>query len=114
MDDTIFNNIDQGLITKFREYHGRNPEVYERFLELAKVMKTKRSRYSAWTIINMIRWESDLRLDQTFKINNDFISLYARLTIQDHPEFVNFFELRTMKSSDRRDSAEERYRTKAY
>lgn len=108
----IFDNIDKNLLIKFKKYHLENPKVYEEFKSNAfEMRKTGKSKYSAWTIINKIRWDHDIKTTgDVFAINNDFIALYARLLIHHHPEFNVFFELRTMKESDRRDSAEEKYR----
>lgn len=108
----IFDDIDKGLLARFKEYHLQNPTVYAEFKANALEMaKTGRKKYSAWTIVNKIRWDHDVKTTgDVFAINNDFIALYARLLIHHHPEFKDFFELRTMKASGRRNSAEERYR----
>jgi hypothetical protein len=110
----IFDNIDAGLLKKFKAYHLANQHVYKRFREAAMEMRgAGRKKYSQVTIINLIRWEYDrANPGDLFKINNDFIALYARLLIFHDESFADFFELRTMKASDRRDSAEEQYRRK--
>jgi len=108
----IFDNIDKKLLAKFKTFHADNPDVYRQFKQMARKMKTKGySKYSAVTIIHTIRWERDLESNgKIFKINNDFIALYARLLIYHVPTFEGFFELRTMKPFDRRESSEEKYR----
>lgn len=108
----ILNTADHDLVTRFSEYHRQNPNVYEEFVRRAMDMRNAgRRKYSQWTIIQAIRWDHDLRTrGDVFKINNDFIALYARLMIHDHPEFANFFELRAMKPNGRRTSDEEQYR----
>jgi hypothetical protein len=109
---TIFGHTDKKLLERFRAFHDENPKVYDEFKDFALQMaKTGRKKYSAWTIVNRIRWERDLEsIGSVFKINNDFIALYARLLIYHLPEMEEFFELRTMKAFDRRTSDEERYR----
>jgi len=109
-DKSIFDNIDKGLLAKFKQYHQENPEVFRKFKAYAEQMKDVRDKYSAWNIISKIRWDTDLQSGDVFKINNDFIGLYARLLIYKAPEFLGFFELRAMKAFDRRESTEERYR----
>jgi hypothetical protein len=109
---TILHEADPGLVRRFAEYHQQNPQVFDEFRRRAIAMRTAgRRKYSQWTIIQSIRWDHDLRTTgDVFKINNDFIALYARLLIHELPEFKDFFELRTMKPHDRRSSDEERYR----
>jgi hypothetical protein len=88
------------LVDKFNRYHRKNPKVYELFHKFSKeVISTGRSRYSAWAIIQRIRWHVDIKTEDPsgFKINNDYIALYTRLLIKEHPEFKNFFELKQMK-----------------
>lgn len=111
-DAKIFDDIDTELLKKFKAYHLENPHVYDEFLSNALKMKSLgRRKYSAWTIVNKIRWDWDVQSsDRVFKINNDFIALYARLVIYHRPEFTNFFEMRKMKAFDRRQSSEEQYR----
>ena len=107
---TLFDNIDKKLLGKFKKYHTENPSVYKSFKRYAQKIRIVHKKYSAWTIINLIRWEIDLQGGDLFKINNDYIALYARLLMYYEPSFEGFFELRTMKAFDRRDSGEERYR----
>jgi len=110
----ILVEADARLVERFKAYHENNPSVYDEFVDRALAMHAAgRRRYSQWTIIQSIRWDYDLRTrGDVFKINNDFIALYARLAIFDHPKLNGFFELRSMKSCDRRESVEERYRKK--
>jgi hypothetical protein len=77
--------------------------------------RTGRKKYSAWTIINKIRWDRDIRTDgDVFKINNDFIALYARKLIDEDSRFDGFFELRRMKPKNRKMSWVESDRRKAW
>jgi len=96
---SLFTTVDKALLVKFKRYHRSNPHVYESFKSNAYLMKrTGRKKYSAWTIINKMRWDEDLKTTGgEFIINNNYIALYARLLITFHPEFLNFFDLRPMK-----------------
>ncbi len=111
LHDILFM-ADHDLVTRFEAYHRENPFVYEEFERRARAMKDAgRKKYSQWTIVQSLRWDFDLRTKgDVFRINNDFIALYARLMIHHCPEFAHFFELRAMKATDRRSSDEERYR----
>jgi hypothetical protein len=73
--------------------------VYKKFKELAFQMKQSgRKRYSAETIINVMRWHTDLvTTGSEFKISNDFRSMYARLLAYHHPEFEDFFSFKDME-----------------
>lgn len=110
-DKTIFENIDKDLLAKFKMYHRENPEVWEEFKSMATQMLKVTDRYSHVTMIEVMRWNSDIKGGDPFKINNDFKALYARLMIYHYSAFKDFFELRRMKSEDRRDSSEEIYRS---
>ena len=91
------------LQAQFVRYHARHPEVYRLFCDLAEQMRaTGRRRYSARTILHVIRWhralESDPREDEGFKINNNYSSRYARMLITERPEFEGFFSLRELRT----------------
>ena len=101
-DASIFDNIDPALLQKFKRYHHEHPEVFQEFKECAYKMREIKASYSAWTIINVIRWNFDIRKDEAFSINNDYIALYARLLIYHDADFTGFFELRKMKATGRK------------
>lgn len=104
----IFNNIDAGLLARFKAYHNDNPHVWREFKAKSFELKAARDRGSHWLILNAVRWANDVKAtNEPFKINNDFASIYARLMIYNFPEFEGFFELRAMKASDRKLSNEE-------
>lgn len=102
----IFQNIDVNLLAKFKAYHSKNPGIYQKFKEYTLMLsKTGRKRYSAWCIINKIRWDHDISTTGIeFKISNDFIALYARLFVYHNPEFKEFFSMKRMKASNRKKS----------
>ena len=114
--DEILIGADFKLVDRFKRYHVSNPHVWEKFKEFSRLVKSKgRKKYSGWTIINAIRWKYDTStMGDSFKINNDYIALYTRMMIHEDPSFVGFFELRTMKPTDRRESSEEKYRNRQH
>jgi len=99
MGSLVFPDADPRLIAKFIEYHYANPHIYDEFERLADAMRNAgRKAYSQWAIVNVIRWNHDLKTDaQDFKISNDYIALYPRLLIFRRPEFDGFFTLKPMK-----------------
>ena len=104
-----FEGVDAELVERFAAYHAAHPDVFQAFERHAQAMRaTGRRRYSQWTIVQAIRWSHDIQHGaESFKINNDFIALYARLMIHEHPDFADFFELREMKATGRRVSLED-------
>lgn len=104
-DSELFRKIDKDLVKRFIAFHSGNKWVYAEFEKSAvMMMSTGKEKYSAWAIVNNIRWEKDLIINgkEVFKINNNFISLYARLLIYRNPSFENFFHLREMKQGDKK------------
>jgi len=104
----IFAQADPRLLNRFFKYHRDNPKVYERFVHFAKLLRSRgRKKYSAWAIINFIRWDHDISTEaEDFKICNDYIALYPRLLISEDASFIGFFHLKQMKSEGRKLSGE--------
>lgn len=96
----LFGGYPQSVKDRFKKFHAANPQVYDLFRKLAfKMRSTGRDRYSARTIIEVIRWDFDLKTyGEVFQINGDFVPIYVRLLIYHHPEFREFFELRRVRS----------------
>lgn len=88
------------LTDKFNQYHRDNPQVYELFKRFTfMAIKRGHNRLSAWMIANRIRWETSIEtfsVDE-YKISNDYIALYARMFMQDHPQYNGFFKTKEMK-----------------
>jgi hypothetical protein len=98
--DPLFASADPRLVRRFAGFHEDNPDVFKKFEKYASLMRLSgREKYSAWVIVQVIRWEHDLQTTgDVFKVNNDFIALYSRLLIVQQPVYRDFFELRGMKS----------------
>jgi len=103
---------DPKLYQRFCEYNDANPWVWKEFLRKARLIRARgRERYSAWTIVQVIRWETDIGIDGgVFKINNDYIALYARAAEFVDEKLAGLFELREMKPERRMISREQRDR----
>jgi hypothetical protein len=95
-NSNMFDRYSDATLARFKKFHAENPNVYEEFKRLTLQMKrTGRQRYSAYSIMYVLRWENDLKTKgDVFLINNDFIPIYARVMIHNHPELENFFETR--------------------
>ena len=88
------------LTDKFNQYHRDNPQVYELFKRFTfMAIRRGHNRLSAWMIANRIRRETSIEtfsVDE-YKISNDYIALYARMFMRDHPEYDGFFKTKEMK-----------------
>ena len=75
-----------------------NQHIWKAFEQRALEMAQVRSHYSARTIIEVLRWNSDLAdKDVTFKINDHSIPGLSRLWMKKHGEdYPKFFELRSL------------------
>ena len=83
----------------FKSFHEDHPEIYEMFTKFALQAAQKRSKYSAKNIFHRIRWETMLNSKEEYKIDDGWISHYARLFLETHPKYSNFFETRVRKNS---------------
>jgi hypothetical protein len=84
---------------QFEKFNEENPKVWEYFerFTLQAIHKGK-NKISHWLIVNRIRWEIYIETTgDDFKINNNFIALYARLFVEKYPQHKTIFSLRKMK-----------------
>jgi hypothetical protein len=105
-----YQDYPSDVVARFKAFHLQNPHVYAHFMRLADEMRAVgRQRYGARTIVEVMRWHYDLKTKgNLFKINDDFVPIYARLLIHEHPRFDGFFELRRVRSRGRVSDEEER------
>jgi hypothetical protein len=102
MPNTLFDiEIKPRLEAEFDKFHSENPQVYELFKRFTfEAIKKGHSCYSADAILHRVRWETSIMTtDQEFKINNNHVAFYARLFMDDNPEYAGFFETRHRKNS---------------
>lgn len=81
----------------FFQWLPKNSKVYREFEHRALQMaRTRRKRYSARTLVEVMRWDSDIGdKEKTFKINDHFTPGMARLFMATHgAAYPNFFQLR--------------------
>ena len=93
------NSVDKSskdLVTEWKHFHVKNPEVYELFCVFTfQAINKGHHRLSSEMIINRIRWETSVvTSDKDYKINNDYKPFYARLFMEEHPQYKNFFNTR--------------------
>jgi len=79
----------------FIEYIGANFHLYELFRDYARQIKAQGfKRYSQRTIIERIRWETDIKTTpaKPFKICNNHVRSMARLLVLEDNSFEGFFK----------------------
>ena len=89
--------INDGYPDGFFHWLPKNRKVYREFERRSLQMaRTGRKRYSARTIIEIMRWDSDIAdSEKTFKINDHSTPGMARLFMATHgAAYPRFFELR--------------------
>lgn len=89
-------DFDDGYPDNFFRWLTKNSHIYREFEKCALRMARIRKRYSARTIIEKIRWDTDLKdLEITFKLNDHYTPGMARLWMATHGEkHPKFFEIR--------------------
>jgi len=93
------------LRAAFYKFHLDNPHVYRRIKEICHGLRGKGwTHYSMRTIISVLRFEWDMETGgetvdtadgpERVKLNNNHSPYYARMLIEECPEFDGFFKLR--------------------
>jgi hypothetical protein len=84
----------------FELHHKANPELYEMFETYAIQASKYRNKYSAKIIFHIMRWNTMIEeRDSEYKIDDGWISHYARLFMERNPNLSGFFETRVRKES---------------
>lgn len=92
---------ERTLDQRFWEHHRARPEVYEEFRAIALDLRRRGyTRAGAKMVAEVLRWQRMMRSvdDDGLKLNNSFVSRYARLVMAREPELAGFFELRRLSS----------------
>lgn len=91
-------NDDKSIKERFNVFHEENPQIYAAFSnETIKAIKMGKTKMSAMLIIQHIRWNTFLTSnDDHFKINNNYVSYYARLFVKKNPMFSDVFNFRKL------------------
>jgi len=77
-----------------------NPEIYEAFVKYALQAAHRRKHYSAKSIFHRIRWQTMFQEQGCqFKIDDGWISHYARKFMDEYTHLEGFFSIRQRASS---------------
>lgn len=79
---------------QFQEYHAANPQIFEQYEHFAQQAFHFQGRIGAKALSERIRWETAVKGTGVYKIQNSFVSLYARLLMWKHPRYRQMFSLR--------------------
>lgn len=87
----------RSIDARFTEFDIENPWVWHAFETLTfQLIRAGRTHFSADAILHRVRFDYALHTqsDDSFKINNDYTSRYARKWAAAHPEHAEFFTYR--------------------
>ena len=89
---------------RFLAFHAANPWVYEAFVDLARDLVARgRTKIGAKALFEVIRWNWDLNriadTDETYRLNNNHVSRYARLAAESEPELAAVFNMRALRAA---------------
>lgn len=85
---------------KFRELHKGKPEIYEAFKKVIfQLMNRGYKHYSADGVFHIVRFTTSAKMEDAFKINNNYVSLYARMFADDFPQYSTFFKFKPLKAA---------------
>ena len=89
-------NID----ARFKDFHLNHPHIFNLFCHFALQVKERGKKIGAKALAERIRWEIyfEKPAKDEYKINNSFISRYARLAVKRYPELITVFNFRSLKS----------------
>lgn len=84
----------------FDKHHAENPDIYSIFCRFAFDAARVRDYFSAKAIMHRVRWYTSIEeRNSEFKIDDGWISHYARKFMEDYPQHEGFFEIRKRRES---------------
>lgn len=89
------------LQQKFEAFHEANPWVYNSLEVLADDWLQKgHTRIGMKMLTEILRWQYERQtVGDEFKLNNSMTSRYARLLIDNHPEWADAIETRRLRAA---------------
>ena len=92
---------NQETYDEFEEFRKENPWVEEELYEMMKELRARGfAHYGIMTMWGTLRFRKDkpnVKGVSEWSMNNNFTPLYARLLMEEHPEFEGFFAVRQLK-----------------
>jgi hypothetical protein len=86
----------------FKRFHGENPHVYTELVTMAReLVDVGHAKIGIGMLFEVLRWRHALRTaGDTFKLNNNYRSYYARLIMRREEDLAGVFELRRLHGPD--------------
>ena len=81
-------------------FHAAHPEVYAAVVRFAREVRGRGfKRFGMRAIWERARWFLAIESEEgEYRLNDNFISRYARLVMQQEPDLVDFFEVRELRA----------------
>ena len=84
----------------FEQYDKEHPYIYEGFVRYTMQVAQKREYFSAKAVFHRMRWDTAIgETDAEYKLNDGWISHYARKFMKEYPQYDGFFETRLRRVS---------------
>jgi hypothetical protein len=81
----------------FEIYDAENPAVWNMFKTFSLQVARKQKYFSAKCVFHRIRWETTIGNKGDFKIDDGWISHYARKFAREYPKYEDLFKFRTRR-----------------
>lgn len=89
----------QTLEQRFRAFHQLNPWVFDALVALTReYVQGGANRVSINMLTEVLRYRRGRTRGDTYKLNNSHRAFYARMIMQEHPEFDGLFEIRRQRT----------------
>lgn len=93
------------LIEKaFWEFHGQNPQVYDRLVTLARQLVDRgHEKIGIGMLFEVLRWHHAMTTAgdaDGFRLNNNYRAMYARLIMEQEADLAGAFEIRRLHGYD--------------
>jgi hypothetical protein len=99
----LFKDNSKSIEEKFQEFHAGNLWVYQRLVEMARILKERgQNKFGIKMLYEVIRWkylsESTYDVNSSFKLSNNYHSRYARLIMEQEADLKDCFNIRGLRS----------------
>lgn len=84
---------------RFALFHAANPWVANVLEHLAADWLRTHNTVGVKALAEVVRWQYGRTTTADFRLNNSYVSHYARLLIERHPEWGDAIHLRTLRAA---------------
>jgi len=83
----------------FELYDAQHSDIWEMFKKFSLQVAARKKHFSAKCVFHRVRWETAIGDSGDFKIDDGWISHYARKFANEFPEHEDLFEFRVRQKS---------------